>query len=257
MRGSWRYFGILGVAAGCASARSSAQDKPDAKVIVGVPDAGPPGTPDGPPIGTPDARPPAPDAQPVSITLNETTSSAIVALNSRACANSFGVTAENSYYRAFRLSDFGINSAFNVTSVSYAVESAAAEVGTSQGVQVRIYNYTGAVGGAALDTASMSQLAGVASTVPDTTGGESVTANLAATVPAGGAFVAEIFVPNSDPDGDTYGNVFYLGSNASGETQPGYIRAPDCGSATPTAFSALGLTVTVDIVMTVTGTYNP
>ena len=249
-------FAIFGAAAGCATGTPAGQDKPDAKIIT-VADA-PIGTPDSP-IGTPDAKlgsPDAPPAQPVTITLSQAASTSIVALNSVSC-NAANVTAENSYYRAFPLSDFGITSPFTVQSVTYAVESADAEIGTSQGVQVRVYNYTGTVGAATLDTASMTQLGGVASTVPNTTTGTNITANLAATVPAGGTVVAEIFVPDGDPDGNGIGNAFFLGSNASGESRPGYIRAPDCGSPTPTSFASLGLATTVDIVVSVTGTYIP
>lgn len=249
------WIGIFGAATGCATATPSGQDKPDAKVITSA-DAPIGGFPDAPIGNTPDARPGNPDAmpQPVAITLSESNSATIGTGVSRACANSFGVTAENSYYRAFKLSDFGINSAFNVTSVQFAVESAVAEVGTSQNAYVRIYNYTGAVGGTTLDTASMSQLANQLTAIPNTTSG-TVTSNVTATIPAGGSLVAEIFVPDSDPDGDTYGNELYMGANTSGETKPSYIRAPDCGSSTPSSFDSLGLDV--DLVITVSGTYLP
>ncbi len=256
MRPGILLFGIFGAAAGCATATPGGQDKPDARIVIngdapiGTPDA-PIGSPDAPVVITPDGP-----SAPVTITLSQTTSNAITALNSVACANSFGVTAENSYYRAFPLSDFGITGAFTVTSVTYGVESAVAEIGTTQGVLVRVHSYSGASGGTSLNTAQMTQLASVASSVTNTSNAL-ITANLGATIPAGGTVVAEVFVPDSDPDGDTYGNEFYIGSNASGETKPGYIRAPDCGSASPAAFSSLGLATTVDIVLSVTGTYNP
>jgi hypothetical protein len=249
------WFAIFGAATACAKASPSGQDKPDAK-IPGNLDA-PLDNPDAP-SGNPDAPSGNPDAQPVTMTLSQATSTSIVALNSRACANIYGVTFENSYYRAFPLADFGITGPFNVASVSYAVEAATAEFGASQPVQVKVYNYAGGLGGTTLDTASMSPLANVASMVPNTTTGMMVTANVAATVPAGGTVVAEVFVPNSDPDGDTYGNEFYLGSNAGGESRPGYLRAPKCGTAAPTKIPTLPLNgATVDIIITVTGSYVP
>jgi hypothetical protein len=232
---------------------------PDADVIGGRPDAPP--VPDAMP-GAPDASPPdamvsMPDGMVTAgtVTMSETTSSSDLAGNSVGC-NQSGTfyTTENSYYRAYRPSDYGVSGALHITRVDFGVDDAETTVG-SQTVTVKVYNYSGALGGTNLDLASMALLGSTTVSVPDTTTGENVSANVAATVPAGANVVVEILVP----DGRTAGNIFFIGSNTSGETMPSYVRAPDCTTdgttpiSTPTSFAVLG--VTVDILLTATGSY--
>jgi hypothetical protein len=227
------------------------------------PDAHFGGRPDGPPVpdappGTPDARPDAmvnlPDAMTTggTVTLSQASSTSIVVGNSVSCNDGtpFFDTAENSYYRAFQLSDFGVTGTFHSQRVDFAIESATAG-SVSQSVSVNLYSYSGATGGASLDTTKMSLVGTANVTVPDTTTGEMLTANIAANVPASGALVAEVFVP----DGETIGNSLFIGSNTASETHPGYIRAPACSTPTPTAINTLGLTSQVSIVLSVTGSY--
>lgn len=249
--------------AGCATAKPGGtgehadaaviNNDPDAPIIVGRPDA--PLPPDAPP-GTPDARPPdamvpVPDAMPGMVTMTQTTASNIVVPNSLSCndGSPFFDTAENSYYRAFKLSDYGVSGTFHVQHVDFAVETAA-KGGASQSVTVKLYTYTGATGGTTLDTAAMTLVGSKVVTVPDTTTGEMLSATIAANVPSTATIVAEVFVP----DGTTAGNEFFIGSNTGGESAPGYIRAPDCSTPTPTSFASVG-SGTVDILITVTGSY--
>jgi len=243
----------LAAIAGCATAGPGTNNNnnvPDAKPLPGTPDAMPPGTPDAMPPGTPDAMPPGtPDAMPMQVTMNEASSSAIVVGNTVAC-NANNITAENSYYRAFRPSDFGVSGAFHVSSVGFAIETAVAGAGT-QSVTVNVYSYTGTVGGTNLDTASMTQIGTASVVVPDTSTGEMLNANVTGTVPSGQNVVVEILVP----DGNAAGNQLFIGSNTGSETLPGYIRAPDCSTPTPTALTSLQLTSQMSMIITVTGTY--
>jgi hypothetical protein len=201
----------------------------------------------------PDAAPAdgAGDAHAMEVTLSETTSATIVQGNSIECQNNMAHVAETSYYRAFLPSDFGVSGAFHVEHVDFGVEQAKAGTGTQQATDVHVYRYDGAIGGTTLSTTSMTELASAPIEIPDGTGG-SVSTALAADVPAGAALVAEIHIP----DGQTLNNVFYIGSNASGETEPGYLRAPFCSTTVPTAIPTVAAT-TIDILVTVTGTYDP
>jgi hypothetical protein len=231
---------------------------PDAEVIGGRPDAdltAPDAAPHPDAMPVPDAMP-LPDAPPGSMTLTETTSGAITNDNSIACYQ-----RENSYYRAFQLSDYGITGAFHVTRVDFGVEIAQSN-GGSQSVTVKVYSYTGAIGGVDLDTTAMTLLGSTTVSVPNINSvdpfdgtedgsGQVLTANVTGTVPAGGKLVAEVFVP----DGSASGNFFYPGSNAAGESKPGYIRAPNCSTPTPKSFASIGGSATVDLVLSVTGTY--
>ena len=255
---------VVGVAA-CATAKpaqvgdqpdaSQGSGDPDAMVIMGRPDAppvpdAPPGTPD---ASVPDAFVPPPDA-PITggtITMIQTTAQNIVTGNSVSCndGSPFYDTAENSYYRAFKLSDYGVSGTFHVAHVDFGIETATAG-GASQSVTVKIYNYTGTTGGTTLDTTKMTMVGSKTVTIPDTSSGEMITATVTGDITAP-AMVAEVFVA----DGETVGNSLFIGSNTSGESQPGYIRAPACSNPNPASFASLSLPTAVDIVLTVTGSY--
>jgi hypothetical protein len=198
-----------------------------------------------------DARPDAPnvDAAPVDRTLKQTTVDTITANNSQVCANVNGTT-ENSYYRAFKLSDFGITTAFNVTSVNFGIENATAGgVATSQPVQVKLSNYTGALTGTTLTTSVLTLINAINISVDNVATPAVKTTPITGIVPAGGTLVVEI----ASPDGTAIGNKFYLGSNAGGESAPGYLRAPACSNPTPKKWTSAGVTTIMHLVISVTG----
>ena len=222
------------------------------------------GRPDGPPMddappGTPDAQMTAPDAMVSApdamttggtVTLSQAGSTSIVVGNAVSCndGDPFYDTAENSYYRAFKLSDYGVTGTFHSQHVDFAVETAAAG-GSSQSVTVNLYTYTGSIG-TTLDTTKMTKSGSSNVTVPDTSTGETLTATIAANAPASGTIVAEVFVP----DGEAAENEFFIGSNTGSETASGYIRAPDCSSPTPTELSTL-VSGQMTLILSVTGSY--
>ena len=45
-----------------------------------------------------------------------------------------------------------------------------------------------------------------------------------------------------------------MGANTSGESAPGYLLAADCGTTKPTDINTAAM-ATVDLILTVTGTY--
>ncbi len=180
-----------------------------------------------------------------TITLSQTGAVNIVSANSVSC-NAAGVTNENSYYRVFRLADFGVNRPFTPTSVSFGVEQATSGTGSGQTVQVRLYTLNGA-----LSLANLTNVAGNNVVVPDTTNTvTNVTIAPAPVIQPTATVVAEVFVP----DATALGHQFFVGTNNGSETAPGYLRGPACGVAQPTTYTALGFP-TIRLVLSVTGTY--
>lgn len=236
----------LAAAAGCASATVTGDsDDVDAARIDGAP--GPIDAPPGAIDAAIDAPPLPIDAPPLQmITLSQSSSTAITAANTVSC-NAAGVTAENSYYRAFRLSDFGVNTAFTASRVDVGIETATAGVGTSQTIQVKLYTVAGA-----FPAGVLTQIAGQLVTVNNTATGVVVPVTLSppGVAAAGATLVAEVFIP----DGNAIGHSIFIGSNAAAESGPSYLRAPDCGSTQPATIASLGFP-NVHVVLTVTGTY--
>jgi hypothetical protein len=211
------------------------------------------------------SRPTGTCASPQTIT--QSASQAIVPLNSVSC-NSPAGHADNRYFRAFTLPSFGINNAFEITSVDIGIEEATAGVargagaksiskskkgksiggsptGNSQPVTINLYTSstafpTGYPGSLTLIGTTSIMVADQSGTV--------LNVPITATAPAGSQLVVEVFTPS----GEKVGNFFFIGSNSAGETGPSYILAADCGITTPTATSAIGFPE-MQIVMNVNG----
>ena len=205
----------------------------------------PPPTPTPTPSPTPTPTPtptPSPSPPPVcSTTITHSTSQAITPGNSISCNNGIG-HADNSYWRAFNMMTFTGLAQYDVTSVSFGIES----VNQTQPVTVRLYAQTGGT----FPTGLRSQVGTTTINVDSSQSGTVVTTPLVATVPAGTSeLVMELFTPN----GQAAGNLFFLGSNTSPETGPSYLRAFDCGMmTTPTTTAALGFP-NVHFIMNVHG----
>lgn len=244
--------------AACATADPNSGDDDDDISVIDAPNNGGPDAPTVNPDGSnpPIDAPPVPIDSPLpidapivqNITLSQSSSTAITALNTVACSNSTtGYTDENSYYRVFRLADFGVNTQFTATRVDFAIEEAAATAG-SQTVQVRVHTLNGA-----FVRANLTTIAGQNVTVTNQSL-TSMSVNLSppGIAPAGSTVVLEIFSPN----GTAAGNTFYPGSNAAAETGPSYIRAPATGCAItePATYASIS-NPQVHLVMSLTGTY--
>ncbi|NLG63539.1 MAG: hypothetical protein GX539_14975 [Candidatus Cloacimonetes bacterium] len=203
------------------------------------------GPTDGPPV----------DAAPVNVTLSQTTSPALVSPASIACGNNAdNTTAENSWYRVFRLDDAGVTRDLNVISVSFGVQDAE---GQPQ-VQVKLGTYTGSTQPppTQLVTTQITPLATTSFTVPNITSTAPMMVNvpISATVPAGSQLVVEVFAP----DFAGTGKMFWIGGNTSGESAPSYVRAPSCSIAQPQSVQmvASGAGITPPhLVITVQGSY--
>jgi hypothetical protein len=131
------------------------------------------------------------------------------------------VQADNSYFRVFRLADFGVEGDFEVADVQIGVESADAADGT-QPAQVFLYTLAE---GLPLERANLALVTMQSYQIPDQEASIH-TMPIAAVIPAGATLVVEFFVP----DGSLLDNRFFVGCNNDGEQDPSYIEAPSCDS---------------------------
>ncbi len=178
---------------------------------------------------------PAVPASPTGVcpsTITESTSQAIVDGNSVACNDGVGHT-DNSYWRAFDMATFTGGQEYDVTSVSFGIESATSGSGTGQPVTVNLYIESGAP----FPTGTRTLLATSGElNIPDQAD-TIFTVPLIAVVPAGTLeLVMEVFTPN----GQAQGNLFFIGSNTDPETGLSYISAADCGNPDPTPVGDIG-----------------
>ncbi|WP_157809507.1 PA domain-containing protein [Ulvibacter sp. MAR_2010_11] len=141
--------------------------------------------------------------------------------------NTGGIANNNSFFRDFDLSTFGISGDFEVTSAEFGIET----ISSNFPVTVNIYSIVGAWPGGALTlegTTVYNAVPGDAGTV--------VSVPISATIPAGLHMIYELAIVGN---GSTS---FFLGCNLDGQTGPSWITAPDCGANTPTdLFAAFGL----------------
>jgi hypothetical protein len=198
-----------------------------------------------PDAGVPDAAPP-PDAAPRTVTLSQNVSETVTG-GAVACIGGGGLFTprylrENSWYRAFTLTEHGVDGTFEVARVDFSVYTALS--GSFSGVQplkVRLHTLSGGV----LTTSALTQLASVDLEVED--GGlRALSVPITAAVPAGATLVAEVFVP----DGVSSWDFLQLGANTDGERGPGYWRGPGCVTGVQAIHDA---TQAHEIVLTVTG----
>jgi hypothetical protein len=179
-------------------------------------------------------------------TITESTSQTIVDGNSVACNNGFGTT-ENHYWRAFDMNTFTGGQEYDVTSVSFGIETATSGTGTGQPLTVNLYANNGAPfpGG---DWQSNLIATSGSINIPDQAD-TIFEVPITATVPAG---TLELVMEVMTPDGTAVGNLFFIGSNADPETGPSYLSAADCGVVDPTPTGDLGFP-DMHIVMNVNG----
>ncbi|HNS02702.1 MAG TPA: M4 family metallopeptidase [Anaerolineae bacterium] len=186
------------------------------------------------------SRPATPDGL---VTITHSVSQSIVALNSVSCNNGSGHT-NNAYLRVFDLAAFGLPNGMDVTQVEFGIEDALSGSG-SQPLTVNLYVKTNPVG--PLTYANLTSI-GTANVNISDQSSTLYTVPVAGSAPAGSVLVVEVFTPN----GQAGGNMFFIGSNAAGQTGPSYLAAADCGVPEPTDTAALGFP-NMHIVMNVTG----
>jgi S-layer homology domain len=149
----------------------------------------------------------------------------IVSGNSVTCVDpGSGFNFETHFARAFDLVSFGIDGAFAVCEVEVAVE-AALSVAESQPLSVYLYwTESGAFPGGVLTPIGQATVI-----IPDQDQSY-VIIPVTGTAPPGSELVVDV----ASADGSVELAGFLIGSNADGQTGPGYITAPSCGIVTPT-----------------------
>lgn len=173
------------------------------------------------------------------VTITHSLSQEVVSLNSIACFNSgLGVTRDNRFLRAFTLADFDISSNFDVSSVSFGVET----LNVEQVVSINLYT----LAGDELTYANLDQIGTTDVTLaPQEL--SMVSVPVTGTAPAGSTLVVEIDVPDMEAVGR-----FFPGSNPDGQTAPTYLSSDVCGIPEPADAADLGAPE-MHLVMNVTG----
>lgn len=253
-------------AAGCATAVRDQAAPDGGDVVGGRPDAAEGDMHVDADITPPIDAAPLPDAPPgqVQVTLSQTNDMTLAAEKSIACASRDPIfnlpvgTRDNSWYRVFKLADYGITGPFTLQRVTFWPDYAAAGTGTSQPATIKVGTYAGPVEADTLVTAQITYLGTQAIQIPDVDSANGTPApietNIAATIPAGSNLIVELALP----DGYNDGNFFYIGVSAGGESKKGYIRATPagCNMTAPKALTSAGGLNKPDnaILLTVTGT---
>ena len=143
-------------------------------------------------------------------------------------------TGENSFYRSFTLSDFGVTEAVTIENVEVGIENILLPTAIEADITVNLYQApAGSAPALGLD------LIGTAVFTTGELSLEVVTIDVTGVVDAGTALVVEVFGPDFLAGGLT-GDVFFPGSNAFGQTAPSYIRAPGCATPDPTTYDTIG-----------------
>lgn len=237
-----RWLLICLAIAGCARAGK------ENSIIGGLTDARPSGDADT--VPAPDASPI--DAPPQQVTLTQTANNGITKNNSFGCVLSSGVTLQNSYYRVFKLADYGITTTLHVTQVEFGIQTAAAGGGAgSQPATINLGSYAGTLGGTTINLAMVRMINSMNIQIPDGSATRMtvpITADIAPTT--------SVIVELAIPDGTAAGNKFFVGTNTDIERAPGYTLGPDCGVTPPTSMQSIAddnMFGDVHLVMSVTG----
>jgi len=235
-------------------------------VVGGRPDGGGGGGgsgKDGSVLPLPDAAP-LPDAPPgqQQVTLEQTNNNTLASGATVACSASIGgipiYTRDNSWYRVFKLTDYGITGAFALQRITFYSDYAYAGSGTTQPASLKIGTYSGTVDADTLTTASIANLMTVPITIPDADSSDGVDppviTDVTVNIPASSNLVVEVALP----DGNTTNNLYYIGVSAGGETRKGYIRATPsgCNMTMPKSLTSAGGLNFPDnaVLLSVTGT---
>jgi len=194
---------------------------PDAGTVgIDASDDSPPPLPDAPVV--------EPDAPPGStpVTLSQNTSNTVSSGASVYCGN-MQSTRDNAWYRAFKVSDYGVTGTLHISRVTFGVEG-------SKGATVRIaiHEYTGTVG-STLDLSKMTELSAKTGTLPDNA--TPIVALFSVDVPASSTIVLEVKGQDTLNGGGFVTSYLHIGANGAGQSGSTYWRSAACGVGTPTS----------------------
>lgn len=164
-----------------------------------------------------------------SVTVTQNATANIVSGNSVACNNGL-VTVQNAYLRRFVLDvDNGVVNPFQITRVDFGVEEASS-TGGAQALTINLYQIPKAspllyanltlIGTSTINLAD--QNLDIVSVPFSTTLSSPTTTDL----------VVEVYSAG--------GEIFFIGSNADGQTRPCYLASADCGIPQPATTGSIG-----------------
>jgi hypothetical protein len=164
-----------------------------------------------------------------AVTMNQSTNPTLITPIQIGCQYFGGVTAQNSWWRAYNMATYNLPAGVTIKSVRFGIEKI---TGTTVAITARIWRSNGTFPGAtrtllATQTQNFAPQVGTFQTITFTT---------PATASPTDIIAVELFCP----DQLATGAGFFIGSNAAPETGPSYLQAPACGAAVPTDLSDLG-----------------
>lgn len=194
-------------------------DKPDASVsgdddVPGM-DADADRDPDTPPAGT-------------AVVISQSSSTTVSSGTSVYCGN-MQTTRDNTWYRAFKLSDYGVTGTLHISRVTFAVEGTKGAT-----VRIAIHSYTGHIG-TTLELSKMTELTAKNDAIPDNA--TPIAALFSLDVPASSTIVLEVRGQDSLNGGGMLTSYFHLGANSAGQSGSSYWRSAACGVGTPSSQS--------------------
>ena len=181
-------------------------------------------------------------------TLKYSTTQTIVDLNSVACEQQFDVVSDNTFYRSFILSDFGITGDYDINSVDYGIEIMSGAPTEGYPVKVSIYTTD-----SSFPTGNLTLLSEVTEMITNQHL-QMHSTTITATIPSGAEFVVSVSIESDAIMDGGKGEVsFQIGSNSDGELRPSYFMAPACNLPSPVTFASQGRP-DIHLVMNVKGT---
>jgi hypothetical protein len=179
-----------------------------------------------------------------NVVMNQSTNSTTITPIQIGCQYAGGITAENSWWRAYNMANYSLPAGIVIKSVSFGIEKI---TGGTVPITARIYRQTSGTFPAGTRTLLATQTANF--NVQSNTFQSIVFSTPAAASPTD-VIIVELYCP--DQLGTGAG--FFIGSNALPETGPSYISAAACGFPNPTDLSDVGFPDD-NILLWLNGTY--
>jgi hypothetical protein len=184
-------------------------------------------------------------------TITQSESQDILTGNTVACQASGLATADNFYYRFFKLADdHDITADYNITQVQFGVDVVDHAVDPSHAITVKLYAATATFPTGFSTLTGYTLVATQTFDVANQAEPSIVNGDITGTIPAGSNLVVEVSYLG-DPEGNA---VVSVGTNDAGETGTTYLAAPGCDVTAPTDASSLVANSEVDLVLNVVGT---
>lgn len=177
--------------------------------------------------------------------ISHSASQSIVDDTGVACnSNATNFSAQNSYWRVFELSAFGLNNGFDVTSVDIGVQ--ATDISGPIETTVNLYTLDGA-----FELANLTLMGSATYDLQPTDAMSIVSVPVTGSFGFGATLVVEWLVPDIRA-GAVTGTVFF-GGNSAGQTGPTYVSSATCDLNEPTDLASIGFDDS-HWVLTVNGT---